>query len=706
MAISGSFNTNAHNGRYLRFVWDVKSQSVVDNKTIISWSLQGAGDAAANWYYANNFEVVISNSTVYSSSGSILLYNGTEVASGTAVILHNPNGTKTFSASVAAQIGTTTCTGSSSWELPAIDRSATVAQSLMSKTETKAVIQWSTGVTIDSLWYSIDNGSTWSSVGVGSSKSGVYTIGGLSPDTTYQVKTRIRRKDTQVISTSGVMNITTYSYPYANSMPNFTIGNMLTIGLYNPMRRTVRVNIIGVDGSQISDDTTSGVSVTGYNGSVVVDRLYASIPSMFEGSYTVKVTYDSHVTTSYGGNYRANADDCAPIASGAQYWDYNQTTINVTGNDQLLVQNKSIPLYYISSIQPQKYASIISCSVQANGDNIPLTLYQSGSNLYAYGGGYTVDSASDVEAAFSIVDSRGITKIVTITLSMLEYHTPTGIITLKRLHNYYTETTLKVDADYSSINGNNTVAIQWMAREADSYQYDLSGNLQDGVAITVQADNDYEWVFVIDVNDRFGSNSRYVLTLPSGVPLIYFDRLKSSVGINCFPAREKTFEVEEYPVYPHNAITIFYNDSSYPSLNAGYNNIFLGGFVGNGDQLIWSGGFVKIKKGINMVKVSACVGLDQVSSTGVRHVRIGKYSESEMEQYPLPSPTTDQTVGFAWSYLMSGYPQPIVIPPIVIYVNENDYIGLFFNSASLNDKLTKDANGFGCRTCLTVEAIG
>lgn len=126
MASSGSFNTTSYEGRYLKFSWEVTSQS--NNSSTISWKLVGAGTGQSGYYTSGNFKVVINGKTVYSSSTRINLYNGTEVASGTATIAHNTDGTKTFSASAEAGIYyvAVNCKGSGSWSLPAIASKPTI----------------------------------------------------------------------------------------------------------------------------------------------------------------------------------------------------------------------------------------------------------------------------------------------------------------------------------------------------------------------------------------------------------------------------------------------------------------------------------------------------------------------------------------------------------------------------------------------------
>ena len=127
---SGSFNTSGYDGRYLKFSWSIKSQDIANNKTIISWTLKGAGGSSDYYYAAGNFKVVIDGVTVYSkgSNDRINLYNGTTVASGTATLSHDNEGKKSFSASAQAGIYyfAVNCTGNGSWTLPDIPRQAQI----------------------------------------------------------------------------------------------------------------------------------------------------------------------------------------------------------------------------------------------------------------------------------------------------------------------------------------------------------------------------------------------------------------------------------------------------------------------------------------------------------------------------------------------------------------------------------------------------
>ena len=542
MATSGSFNTSGYDGRYLKFLWSLVSQS--NNKSVISWSLKGAGGSTTTWYKAGNFKVVINGTTVYSSPTRINLYNGTVVASGTLEISHNSDGTKTFSASAEAGIYTVAvnCTGSGSWTLPAIPRYATVKQSLAAKTETTAQIKWTADSVIDYIWYSTNNGSSWSGLDVPDGTNGSYTISGLSANTTYQIKTRVRRKDSQLTTDSSAISVTTYDFPYCNSMPDFIIGSKLTLGFYNPLGRAIIVNIIGADNSQISSDTTTGTEISGYNDDTVQNSLYASIPSAKSGQYKVKVTYGTHISTKNGGIYRVNENVCLPSIVSVAYEDTNATTIALTGDNQDIVRNKSTVKYTANGLSAQKSATVASCKVTVNGTDYNLTISGTG----ATGGNAVIDSGMALDAVFTVTDSRGLTATKSISINMLDWYAPTAIIYCQRVNNYYSETNIKADADYPSINGNNAITITYQATENNAARTVVSGTLTDNVTSQVTLDNEYEWEIVITLTDSLGGTTSYTVYLSKGMPMVFYDTLRKSVGINCFPSKDGVLESPEF----------------------------------------------------------------------------------------------------------------------------------------------------------------
>ena len=692
MASSGSFNTSGYDGRYLRFEWGVQSQSIANNTTTIWWKLVGAGGSTSSWYNAGNFHVNIDGDIVYESSARINLYNGTVVASGTKTLSHNNVGDRSFWAYAEAGIFyyAVNCSGEGTFSLPRIPRYATSNQSLVSKTETSIVMKWSSDSTVDYIWYSSNNGSSWTGINVTDGKAGSYTISGLTANTTYQIKTRVRRKDSQLTTDSSALSVATYAYPYASSMPNFTIGEKLTLGIYNPLGRSVTVNILGADGSQISDDDTSGTSITGYAGSVVVGRLYASIPNAKSGTYKVKVTYGSQVSTKTGGTYTVNPADCSPSIETVAYRDSNSASTAVTQNNQNIVQNISTVNYTASGLTAQRSATIASCSVAVNGNSYGLTLNSAKDS--ATGGGATINSAYDVTATFTVVDSRGLTATKTITVNMLEWSLPTAIITLQRHNNFYSATDITVDADYADIDGKNTVGIDYRFKKVSDSNYGDYATLSDNVTGTFTADNNYAWDVQAVVSDAFGSTT-YNLSLSRGMPILYIDRILSSVGFNCFPTDEKSIEV--------NGVNVSRNIMT-RSLSATITNLSVNTYTivpldlnnSVGDKLTATNdGGIEIGAGVSKVLVSGRLFIGTDTTAGNRHVRIMKNSY-----------TNANTLAWTSEPIEASSQDSLNMTPTLCDVQEGDVIYLWYYTPDSDDDI--NGNSYGARTSLTVEVVG
>lgn len=457
-------------------------------------------------------------------------------------VAHNADGSKsiTISGNCTGPSGTSmsgyTASGSGTAVLDKIPRYATVTQSNTEKTETTIAIKWTSDSTIDYVWYKIGSGS-WTAVGSTNASSGTYTISGRAANTAYTIYTRVRRKDSQLTTDSSGLSVTTYAYPYCTTAPNFVIGNSLTLSFYNPLKRLITVNIIGADGSQCSNDTTTGTSIAGYNGTGVINALYATIPNAKSATYNVKVTYGSVVSTNTGGTYSVNTTTNAPSVTGLTYADTNATTTAITGNDQLIIRNKSTVHYTVTGAAAKNSATVSSVKVTVNG--LTYTLLASRSSYV--GGNAVINSAYDVTATATVTDSRGLTATTTVTVQMLDWMKPTAIINMQRLNNFYSTTNITVDADYSSLDGKNTITITYRAGIQGSGAYTVTGTLQDNVQGSFEADNKQNWSVQVTVQDLFDSTT-YTLSLGRGIPIVFYDVDKSSVGINTFPSHDNSLE--------------------------------------------------------------------------------------------------------------------------------------------------------------------
>lgn len=229
-----------------------------------------------------------------------------------------------------------------------------------------------------------------------------------------------------------------------------------------------------------------------------------------------------------------------PTITGSSYADTNATTTAITNNNQQIIQGQSTVSFTFTSLAALKYATLKKIEVTVNAVTVSSNL--SGSSVsnktVAFG---TINSTSNLAASIKLTDSRGNTTTQSINITMLAWSLPTALISCARLNNYYSDTNLNVDAVYSSLDNKNTITIQYQYKEVSSSSWSALTTIQDNVPTTVILDNTKQWNLKIIVTDRIGSTT-YNLTVDRGLPIIYFDRLKRSVGINTFPSADNVLE--------------------------------------------------------------------------------------------------------------------------------------------------------------------
>lgn len=537
--------------------YKVTAQSIENNTSTIDIYLYARANTAGlstAWQYNNTYGSISLDGTAHAGPAltngydfrSTSIYN--QMAHYTTTVTHNANGSKTIALAGSWNKGTSSSTyitggsvPSTSVTLPTIPQYASVTQTLDSKTETSIVIKWVSDQTVNFVQYSTDDGTTWVNVGSVNATSGSYSITGLTANTAYKVKTSVRNKASMLWSDTTTLNVTTYNYPYASSMPSFTIGDKVTIGFTNPLGRTFTFTV--VVGSAITNTwTISGTSYSGLDGSSTVTQLYAKIPNTTGATYSIKCTYDGHTVTKTGGMVSANANVCGPSITALTYADTNSTVQSVLQDSSQILQNLSVPRYTATGISGNYSATIATVAVTVNGATYAMTI--SGSTATVTGG--TIDSAQDVTATVAVTDSRGIRTTATVNVDMLAWSTPSALITLGRVNNFYTETNITVDATYDYVDGKNNITIQYRIKKVSDGSYGAWATIPDNTQTTFNADNLYEWNVQVKLTDSFGGTATYNLKLAKGMPLWYIDTLRSSIGVNCFPQDNQSLYVDGY----------------------------------------------------------------------------------------------------------------------------------------------------------------
>ena len=256
------------------------------------------------------------------------------------------------------------------------------------------------------------------------------------------------------------------------------------------------------------------------------------------GSFTFTLTTKSGSTTIGTSTKTATGSitNANPtfLASQVTYADTNSTVYGITGNNQHIVQNKSLLRVNFTNATGNKGATISQYAVTVNGVKKTATA----SGYIDFG---AINTSQNTKISVVVTDSRGNTTTVTKDITVLAYATPTIAVELNRLNNYEDETYLTVNASIASVNGKNTVAISYKKKQSGG-AYGASTSLTNRSKHTTSCDKNYSFVFSITVSDKFETVTKEFV-LPKGRFPLSIDTEKNAVGINEFPAEGEALRV-------------------------------------------------------------------------------------------------------------------------------------------------------------------
>lgn len=357
--------------------------------------------------------------------------------------------------------------------------------------------------------------------------------------TTFNVKATLSGTYKESITASGTITLNTIPrQATVTSAQDFNDTGNPVIGYNNSARNnvtTLQACIASSNGQTIyaayRDISKTGSSYTFNLTSAERSALLAATPN----SNTLAVRF--YIKTVLSGNTyysylqkTMTVVDANPTFSAA-YKDTNSAIVAVTENDQLIVQNKSTLQINVTNASAKKSATLTTATCVLNGTTYSGNI--SGSS-YSFNIG-VLDISSNATAKVTVADSRGNTTSTELTIQMIAYFAPSAIVTAQRENNYYANTTINVDANYASVDGKNSIQIKVRYKKASDSSWSNYVTFQDNVPQTISLDNGYEWYLQAVIIDLY-STVTYNLNVSRGMPLVYFDRLKNSVGINCFPS--------------------------------------------------------------------------------------------------------------------------------------------------------------------------
>lgn len=424
------------------------------------------------------------------------------------------------------------------------------SQSFSSKTETSITMSWSVDSTADYIWYSKDNGSNWTAVGSVNATSGSYTISNLTANTSYNIKTRVRRKAPQTTYDTSASTQTTFNYPYVSGVGSnpLTIGNSQTLTLYNPLNRSVTVRMYqnNTSGTQLYSGTTNTTSITFTPNA---STLYASIPNSQDAFCVYSVIYGSSTKTTATNTtkYKIIGNE-NPTFSNFTYADINTTTTALTGNNQILVKgysNVTATVSVANKAVPKNSASILNY-VLSIGNQSAQANYSSSSDVTM-----TINNATVGEIKVTANDSRSLSTFVTKTATLKDYFIPaTTELTATRGNNGVgEEVTLAFKGNWwndsfgSVANAIQNIQYYFRKSTTDTWTtgsttitWTTSGNTFSGSLVvygdttTHGFDVTSSYYIKIVVTDRLDHSVEYQTTIGSGTPAIAIYKDNVAIG--------------------------------------------------------------------------------------------------------------------------------------------------------------------------------
>lgn len=554
-SLSCPYETHTSKHGYVKLtITNITQTGGATNQTTVDYKITVEGTP---WVYLYGLYVSLGGVVLFEQYSTVLTsWSAGQVIKSSSVTFNNANdGTLTLNAYIKQLFyyayssdrwnsSSYVQEGSTNMVCSQIPRYATSNQSLNSKTETSIKMNWSSDNTIDYLWYSKDNGSSWAGVDVTDGTSGTYTISGLSANITYNIKTRVRRKDSQLTTDSGTLSVTTYNYPYITAVgtSNLTIGNSQTLTLYNPLSRSVTVKMYqnSTSGTQLYSGTTSGTSITF---TPTASTLYASIPSATSGKCVYSVIYGSASTKTTTGAYTYVIKGTeTPTFSTFTYKDTNTTVTGVTGNNQFLVKGLSTLQVIIGSANKMVAKNGATAkNYVISIDTLTKTVDYSTSDITTSIG--TVTSSGTKRLNVRAYDSRNLSTLAYKGITVYDYAKPVINASITRLNNFEAQTTIKVSGTYTKltigdVDKNTITSVKYRYREAGgtwSSWTTLSTTITSGKFtcsdVTLSLDNTKSFEFEIQAVDKLQTTT-ISSTLDIGQAIFFISTNKKACYIN------------------------------------------------------------------------------------------------------------------------------------------------------------------------------
>ena len=482
----------------------------------------------------------------------------------TVRVNHNANGTKSgvalsaswrFSGTYSG-VSIGTITASTTVTLNSIDRTApTVSCSVSSITANGFTISASSSATSDIWQYSLNGGSSWTQFSTTAGTSASITLSSLSPNTTYSVRVRARKRTNQVYGTSSTVSAKTLGGAVILSCGNFaadasTVNLSLRVTVYN----AAYTNYITIKNGSTTYLSLTGRTWAAGTASRTITLTSAERTTLLNAMASLKsFTATIELVTKSGNTQIGNASACTctistteansgPTLSGFTFADSYSTTTAITGNDQVLIQSYSRLTVTPGTATAKNGASIVSYSAVCSG----VTKSNTTGAALSLG---TIGTSGTRDITLTVTDSRGYTASVTKSVTVVPYSKPkVNSVSLRRTNEIETEMQLVFNGSISAITvdgaqKNNLLYVRYRYKLTSASSYNAYTSILTSVTASgtsfsfsnlelcnLNAEASYD--FHLQIRDKLDSLTSLDLyfVVPQGTPLVALR--KKMVGIN------------------------------------------------------------------------------------------------------------------------------------------------------------------------------
>ena len=416
-------------------------------------------------------------------------------------------------------------------------------------------ISASSSATSDIWQYSLNGGSSWTQFSTTAGTSASVTLSSLSPNTTYSVRVRARKRTNQVYGTSSTVSAKTLGGAVILSCGNFaadasTVNLSLRVTVYN----AAYTNYITIKNGSTTYLSLTGRTWAAGTASRTITLTSAERTTLLNAMASLKsFTATIELVTKSGNTQIGNASTCTctistteansgPTLSGFTFADSYSTTTAITGNDQVLIQSYSRLTVTPGTATAKNGASIVSYSAVCSG----VTKSNTTGAALSLG---TIGTSGTRDITLTVTDSRGYTASVTKSVTVVPYSKPkVNSVSLRRTNEIETEMQLVFNGSISAITvdgaqKNSLLYVRYRYKLTSASSYNaytsiLSSVTASGTSFSfsnlelcnLNAEASYD--FHLQIRDKLNSLTSLDLyfVVPQGTPLVALR--KKMVGIN------------------------------------------------------------------------------------------------------------------------------------------------------------------------------